>query len=447
MAVQHFYERIQGWSEGITTLYEKVVKRFPSGSRFVEVGSWRGRSAAFMCVEIANSGKKIDLTCVDHWKGSSQDDALTVEAAEKDVYAEFLDNMAPVWGMFYINRNPSTIAAKDFADGSLDFVFLDASHDKDSVEHDILAWWKKLKPSGVMAGHDYEGYAHNWVRQAVHNLFPDEAVRVLETCWIVEKKGTPDPDASKARPRVFLAVPNRPGDSISAKVLSAIWATGNRHKLVKADAPSISLLNYNFNFNWANAMNRRGEIDFFVMLHADVAPEPNWIDTLIAEFNRLDEEHGCDVLSCVIAIKDSRGVSSTGCMWEKDRIIRKISLKQALEMPASFNAETLHADVLMMNTGCWIARMDRDWVEKFKGFRSYDRVYKDTDDGRWKADVIGEDYLWSLDLHKLGVRTWATSKVKILHYGIFDYPNCAPWGDGTAEEVGMVQSPCEEVLA
>lgn len=46
-------------------LYSEMVNRFPSGSHFFEIGSWKGKSSAYMAVEIVNSGKDIKFDCID----------------------------------------------------------------------------------------------------------------------------------------------------------------------------------------------------------------------------------------------------------------------------------------------------------------------------------------------------------------------------------------------
>lgn len=132
-------------------LYSRMVRRFPSGSTFVEVGSWKGRSAAHMAVEIANSNKDIRFYCVDTWQGSKehQDQDLS------GLYETFLDNMRPVEHHYIPLKLTSIEASRKFRDESLDFVFLDASHEYEHVKEDILAWLPKVKPGGVLAGHDY----------------------------------------------------------------------------------------------------------------------------------------------------------------------------------------------------------------------------------------------------------------------------------------------------
>ena len=65
--MDHFYEDVYGFSQvDLFALYKKMVDRFDSGSHFVEVGAFLGRSAVFMAVEIINSGKNIKFDCVDH---------------------------------------------------------------------------------------------------------------------------------------------------------------------------------------------------------------------------------------------------------------------------------------------------------------------------------------------------------------------------------------------
>ena len=73
-------------------------------------------------------------------------------------------------------------------DGSLDFVFIDASHEYEHVKADILKWYPKVKNGGVLAGHDC--YPNNpefgGVYKAVTEIFGTN-FRVSENCFIVEK--------------------------------------------------------------------------------------------------------------------------------------------------------------------------------------------------------------------------------------------------------------------
>ncbi len=54
-----------------------------------------------------------------------------------------------------IVRRPSVEAAAEIAPGSLDFVYIDAAHDLASVRADLAAWYPRVRPGGILAGHDY----------------------------------------------------------------------------------------------------------------------------------------------------------------------------------------------------------------------------------------------------------------------------------------------------
>jgi hypothetical protein len=55
-----------------------------------------------------------------------------------------------------IIKDFSVNASKQFEDGSLDFVYIDADHTYKAVNEDIAAWAPKVRAGGVVAGHDYQ---------------------------------------------------------------------------------------------------------------------------------------------------------------------------------------------------------------------------------------------------------------------------------------------------
>lgn len=64
-------------------------------------------------------------------------------------------NLAPYMDRYEFIRKFSMDAVKDFEDGSLDFVYIDANHDFVNVTNDIYHWSKKVRTGGIVAGHDY----------------------------------------------------------------------------------------------------------------------------------------------------------------------------------------------------------------------------------------------------------------------------------------------------
>jgi hypothetical protein len=151
--MEHIFQKEQFGEDWFTfpDLYSRMVKKATNGSIFVEVGSWKGKSSAYMATEIINSNKDIQFFCVDTWKGSIEHEGMELG----NLYETFLNNMKPLESYYFPLKITSIEASKKFKDNSLDFVFLDASHEYEDVKTDILAWLPKLKSGGVLAGHDY----------------------------------------------------------------------------------------------------------------------------------------------------------------------------------------------------------------------------------------------------------------------------------------------------
>ncbi len=82
-------------------------------------------------------------------------------------------------------RLTSAEAAARVPDGSLDFAYIDARHDYDSVVEDIGLWLPKIRPGGVLAGHDYVDGTYPQgefgVKRAVDEVFGRLGLPVLAT--------------------------------------------------------------------------------------------------------------------------------------------------------------------------------------------------------------------------------------------------------------------------
>jgi len=151
-------------------LYSFAVQNFPTNSHFVEVGSWKGRSAAYMAVKIQNSKKTIRFDCVDTWTGSVTEDAHQNDQYVKTgiLYEKFLFNTDRVKHIITPKRGDSVQMAATYEDDSLDFVFIDGDHRYECVKADVEAWLPKVKSGGILAGHDYAWCED--VRRVVHEV-------------------------------------------------------------------------------------------------------------------------------------------------------------------------------------------------------------------------------------------------------------------------------------
>jgi len=110
-----------------------------------EIGVLGGTYSEVLC--LANPALK--LYCIDSWG-----------MGEKRLH----DYHVRKWEMAKIKLAPyntvlmrefSMDALKEFKDGSLDFVYIDANHNLEAVSKDITEWAKKVKVGGIVSGHDY----------------------------------------------------------------------------------------------------------------------------------------------------------------------------------------------------------------------------------------------------------------------------------------------------
>lgn len=120
----------------------------------VEVGVWRGQNAAALLQHLP------DLTLAmvdpydeggDHSTMSKTPRELRQAKVESDERTRFATNRRS--RIFKTSEE----AAREFRDRVFDFCFIDACHMYEAVAADIRLWEPKVRPGGVMSGHDYDG--------------------------------------------------------------------------------------------------------------------------------------------------------------------------------------------------------------------------------------------------------------------------------------------------
>lgn len=172
--MNHIYQNIEGWFS-FPKHYANAIKRLPSGSRLVELGTYKGASLSCLVVEAINSGKTFDIVgidaCPEGW----------------GVKEGFEKNMKPLEGNFRtMFGGDSFDRAKEFEDESIDFLFIDANHTYEFVKKDIAAYLPKMKKGSIISGHDYND-CHPGVIQAVNEAFGDRVMYdKAEDVWSVQ---------------------------------------------------------------------------------------------------------------------------------------------------------------------------------------------------------------------------------------------------------------------
>lgn len=120
----------------------------------VEVGTLVGKYAEVILDKWTGNC----LHCVDPWEESGDkyfDRNNLVQDRHDQNYETAITRLQRFGERCQLHRLASIEAASRFRTHSLDFVYLDARHYYDAVIQDIEAWFPKVRPGGILAGHDY----------------------------------------------------------------------------------------------------------------------------------------------------------------------------------------------------------------------------------------------------------------------------------------------------
>jgi SAM-dependent methyltransferase len=140
-----------------------------------EVGVLGGGYATVLCEKIPG----LKLFLIDKWGL----DEIRYRKYHQRKLVEAQSRLAN-YNCEYI-RKFSMEAVKDFADESLDFVFIDADHHYHNVKDDIREWTKKVRKGGIVSGHDYKEFKFKnpGVMEAVDEYVKEHGLKLELTEW------------------------------------------------------------------------------------------------------------------------------------------------------------------------------------------------------------------------------------------------------------------------
>jgi glycosyltransferase involved in cell wall biosynthesis len=142
-----------------------------------EIGVESGLYSEVLC----KANPDLHLYLVDAWKAyRAYRDHVTQEKID-GFHQATLDRMKDF--NVTLIRKFSLDALSDIPDGSLDFVYIDANHRYEFVKQDIEGWAKKVRPGGIVSGHDFIRRKHpreiNGVVDAVLEYTKDIPLLIL----------------------------------------------------------------------------------------------------------------------------------------------------------------------------------------------------------------------------------------------------------------------------
>lgn len=146
------------------TLMDKIKSHLGDIDTAIEIGTWRGDFANLMCSKLQpNKFYAVDPFALYEGYTDKPDVNEFGNQTNLDRLAEQVNkrvaNMLPD-GRSQLLREMSCNAVKQFADNSVDVVYVDADHKYEPVLADIRAWYAKVKPGGILCGDDYISGSH-----------------------------------------------------------------------------------------------------------------------------------------------------------------------------------------------------------------------------------------------------------------------------------------------
>lgn len=155
------YKFTTDWFQWAPPVWEQLIPHLPDNKKFLEIGSYEGRSSVWTIEHMMEEGSK--LFCVDTWEGGEEHKAM--ETDMDSVEDRFHHNITTAQKKFpgrkvYSFRSTSaqTLGAMNSSERDLatfDWIYIDGSHIARDVMADACGAWPLLKKDGFLVFDDY----------------------------------------------------------------------------------------------------------------------------------------------------------------------------------------------------------------------------------------------------------------------------------------------------
>ncbi|MBN1168254.1 class I SAM-dependent methyltransferase [Candidatus Woesebacteria bacterium] len=141
----------------------------------VEIGTCHGTFASVLCEQ----NPKLKLITIDPYVAVYQDRRTQRigNSEQAELYKEAKKLLKPY--NCQIVKKHSLDAVVNFDHESIDFVYIDGSHEFDYVMTDIIEWSKRVRKGGIISGHDYLDKKEVEVKRAVDNYAQVHGVKKI----------------------------------------------------------------------------------------------------------------------------------------------------------------------------------------------------------------------------------------------------------------------------
>lgn len=172
--------------------FEELLKLRPDGELTgVEVGVYKGDNA----VDMLESCPRIKLILVDSYKANdswfTDETGMPFSEGRTDEFVNKVkERLSKYNDRSHLMVMNSAYAAGKFPENFFDYVYIDGGHDFKNVMMDMLSWLTRVKPGGMLAGHDYN---YHEVGDAVYSFLYSQHYELNvknRDWWIIKEQWT-----------------------------------------------------------------------------------------------------------------------------------------------------------------------------------------------------------------------------------------------------------------
>ncbi len=150
-----------------------LLKLLPKGGVVAELGVNKGGFSA----DILEHTAPEKLHLIDMWGSKRYNQDI-----RKSVESRFANELAS--GKVEINLGLSTGVVNDFKEAYFDWIYIDTDHSYQTTKAELEMYASKMKPGGIMAGHDYtvcnwNGLVRYGVIEAVHEFCKNQNWEII----------------------------------------------------------------------------------------------------------------------------------------------------------------------------------------------------------------------------------------------------------------------------
>lgn len=160
----------------------ELASFLPSGTEMVEIGSYAGSSAQIFL----GSGRVKSFVAVDPWDETLFEELVSRHGVSgSEVKRCFVEDIMGKHPNVQMLQMTSAKAFEFVGDRMFDFVYIDGDHAYESARQDIGLWRQRVRPGGLIGGHDYCGVCPG-VMRAVDEAFGKPHKIFEDHSWLVQ---------------------------------------------------------------------------------------------------------------------------------------------------------------------------------------------------------------------------------------------------------------------